>query len=371
MAFISGNAPWKRTGNDISYMDGNVGIGTTEPASLLEIEKSISRQQGAVALLTLDGIEASNTDLDAGDGVSMLFKIPYEGGISKIGASIAAVKNGIGDTDSTTDLVFSTSQNDETLDEAMRIDNNGNVGIGTTTFGAAAVTVLTLGNGTAPGALANTASIVSLVGELWAYDSGAVGTQLTSHPKEVMESSTHPFPFGFKSQNAYIGKEIIVDWTKLIASVENLTGESYHVINDIPKIDWDENLTNQLNDERERRIREKQDEEVEVTIAEAIEEVEVVEEIETDITESKFSLVDGKVHETITKVTEKVGTGNFVKQLKEGCRIDEKTGIVYSKKTRAEAEAIIVEPERLKMPAWMEKRLQETQQEVGIANYSR
>ena len=109
---------------------GNVGIGTTSPGTKLGILKVITGGSGNQSLLTIAGEESQFTDLQAGDGVNILFKIPYSGQLSKVGSSIGAIKTNADDGDSSTDMIFSISQNDETLDEAMRIDSTGNVGIG-------------------------------------------------------------------------------------------------------------------------------------------------------------------------------------------------------------------------------------------------
>ena len=112
------------------FNGGNVGIGTTTPSSDLEISKNSTADGAAERLLTLTGIDSGGGDQQVGDGVGILFRIPSDA-TTKIGASIDAVKQAGSDADSSTDLVFSTSQDDETLDEAMRISESGNVGIGT------------------------------------------------------------------------------------------------------------------------------------------------------------------------------------------------------------------------------------------------
>ena len=115
--------------------DGQLGIGTTAPTSTTEIVKNITTASAPETVLTISGVNGSSTDLAAGAGVRLLFKLPEAGAnptTRKIGASIDAVKNAGADANSETNLVFSVYQNDETLDEALRIDSSGNVGIGKT-----------------------------------------------------------------------------------------------------------------------------------------------------------------------------------------------------------------------------------------------
>ena len=120
-------------GLDIYYNGGNVGIGATNPSSKLHITATHSDTNSIDNLLTLEAVEKSGQDLQPGDGLGILFKVPVGNNeTSAIGARIAAVKEGGTEDATSTELVFEVSQQDETLDEAMRIDRDGNVGIGTT-----------------------------------------------------------------------------------------------------------------------------------------------------------------------------------------------------------------------------------------------
>lgn len=105
---------------------------SSSPDGKLHIQNTIVNGGGAQNILILDGIE-NGGDMLAGDGPRLLFKIPYNSLDSKVGASIDAIKSMNADSYSNTDLVFNISENNETLNEAIRIKSNSNVLIGTTT----------------------------------------------------------------------------------------------------------------------------------------------------------------------------------------------------------------------------------------------
>jgi hypothetical protein len=116
---------------------GNVGIGTTSPVSSLEISKQLSAVSAIDYLLTVSSRDDGNSINQAGgEGVGIKFRIAGNDsstpGNSLVGASIAAIRKASSDSDSSTNLAFFTTQNDENLDESMRITSDGKVGIGTT-----------------------------------------------------------------------------------------------------------------------------------------------------------------------------------------------------------------------------------------------
>ena len=70
-------------------------------------------------------VDPSNTvNQLGGSGVGLVFK-PATNSAAAVGAGIAAIKPGGSDTDTTSDLAFYVSQNDETLDEKLRITSEG------------------------------------------------------------------------------------------------------------------------------------------------------------------------------------------------------------------------------------------------------
>jgi len=121
---------------EVSQADGTAvfTVNTSSPAFSLTgtgtITKAISASSGDNFLLNIVGTEASGADLGAGDNVGILFKTAYETTTSKKGSAIVATRESGDDTDSSTGIAFKVSQDDETLDEAVRIDHDGNVGIG-------------------------------------------------------------------------------------------------------------------------------------------------------------------------------------------------------------------------------------------------
>jgi hypothetical protein len=114
---------------------GNVGIGTSSPQALLDVAYNLPDDtNGIIRPLRLRTTDLANeTNLLAGDGVGILFEIPDQSSGS-VGASIDAVKESGTDADISTSLSFKTSANNETLNEAMRLDASGNLLVGRTTL---------------------------------------------------------------------------------------------------------------------------------------------------------------------------------------------------------------------------------------------
>ena len=116
---------------------GNVGIGVSAPSGLLEISTQLSGSN----LVDFPVVISSRDDNNSinqleGAGVGIKFRIAGNDattpGNSFVGAGIAAIRESDTDASSNTGLVFYTSENDETLDERVRIDDVGNLLVGTT-----------------------------------------------------------------------------------------------------------------------------------------------------------------------------------------------------------------------------------------------
>lgn len=104
-----------------------------------------SAQSGIVYPAIIEANDSGNVnDYVLGDGVGIQFKIgtnPIGSEYSQVGASIAAIREATTDTSSNTGLGLFISQNNETLDEALRIDNVGNADfkLGTIKMGGTAL----------------------------------------------------------------------------------------------------------------------------------------------------------------------------------------------------------------------------------------
>ena len=110
---------------------GNIGIGTRTPTSLLEISQNLSAASTIDYPYTISSRDDANSiDQVGGEGVGIKFRIAGNDattpGNSIVGASIAAIRESASDTDSSTGLGFFVTQNDEVLDEALRIDHDKN-----------------------------------------------------------------------------------------------------------------------------------------------------------------------------------------------------------------------------------------------------
>jgi len=168
---------WLRNGADIGYLRGNVGVGTTNPGYKLEVSgssfpilavKSTGGASDNTFTIKADG-GFDNTMLDSSATIDFNY---YANGNIRVfrGSSTgenryftiygydsgaSAVKAGNLNVDSNGAFnILAQSGEELKLGAAgttdVTIDTNGNVGIGTTNFGAGAGGVLGLGNATAP-----------------------------------------------------------------------------------------------------------------------------------------------------------------------------------------------------------------------------
>jgi len=214
---------------------------------------------------------------------------------------------------------------------------------------------------------------ISDVERMCVRDESGNDTVLSSHrdPREVNPQAASSFadgtvslPFSFSHSNAFIRKGAVVDMAALVAKVEQLTGETFtheytlSAEEILSVTEWQRQCQAQLEKEAKDDILQ-QEPEVEISISEAWEEVEIQEEIETvrsDVrwaynleTEEVFTLL---VEESVTEL---VVTGQYERRLRAGVRFDDKTGKFYRRRTLEEIEIDPIAPPEL--PEWVVMRL--------------
>ena len=131
------NATGGTTNYAATFSGGNVGIGTTTPSGILHAVNSaltstaIFERSGQTSNSIFAGVRVLTTktsDMGDGFGTALAFNIQDDAGVINPIGSIGAVRNG---ADNTGNLVF-YPYNAGSATLAMTINNNGSVGIGTT-----------------------------------------------------------------------------------------------------------------------------------------------------------------------------------------------------------------------------------------------
>ena len=124
---------------------GFIGIGTTAPEAYLDIKNTTNDGDTNRTMIQLYNYRADDADENDWAPTSIDFKIEnVAGGVKGATARIATVIAPVGTGHNTTEgerssaLIFST-MDDNTLTEAMRINNVGHIGIGTTSPNTSAI----------------------------------------------------------------------------------------------------------------------------------------------------------------------------------------------------------------------------------------
>jgi hypothetical protein len=201
--------------------------------------------------------------------------------------------------------------------------------------------------------------------ELWFTDDAGTDTQISSHPQDAPAALYINGPgldwIGKRVQK-YLG---VIFWQKIDGTITEETFDAYNLRRknveghvDLIKRDWN---TVQLAKLRTAKLAEVI--EAEVASADAFEDAEVTEEVQTGTKSEGFAYAidkDGKVAvtEKTTPIMTKQGTGKFEKRLKAGLSFDDKTGKFMSKRPRTETEVGAMNLTAPEMPPWMKTWLQ-------------
>jgi len=249
----------------------------------------------------------------------------------------------------------------------------GNVVVGDATVGTSGTRVLMLTNGTIPStspanAIQLYAEDVSASSELKVRDEAGNITTLSPHNFSLFTPDpSYILPWSYYSKNEYIGKEINVDMYGAIKAIEELSGKKFIYTADLPeKRDWNIDQARIKQAKDTEVLKSALEEEVEITLVEALEEIEETEQVETGTKvtlryEINYETGELETIETEEPVYEDKTTGKFKKQLKTGVRLDIETGKLYRKKTKEE---VSITPCKVKEPPqWVNDRIEQLEKQ--------
>lgn len=273
-------------------------------------------------------------------------------------------------TQSYGNISFGGNTNGDTLTQSLFINTSGNVGIGTVAPNQKLTVEGSISLVDQAAAAADTAGYGQIwvsnatPDELWFTDDAGTDTQVSSHPQDApaaLYTNGPGLDWIGKRVQKYLG---VIFWQQLNGTITEETFEAYNLRRknseghtDLVKRDWD---TVQLAKLREAKLAEVI--ETEVITADAFESVEIMKDVQTGTKSEGFTYTvdkDGKVAvtEKTSPIMTKQGTGEYEKKLKTGIAFNDKTGKFLSKRTMTEAEVDALNLKAPKMPDWMDNWL--------------
>ena len=205
------------------------------------------------------------------------------------------------------------------------------------------------------------------VAEMEVMDAGGNVTIISPHGFLLYQPQlADPLPWSYYSENSFIGKRINVDMSGAILALENLTGQKFIYVEDLPvgkTVNWAEwkasETARALQEAKQREI--EKNPLIEIPFSEAWEEADetVSEEVTSTITKFRINWETNGVepYETHVSMTVPRATGRTIKQLKAGVVFDETTGKCYRPRTTADVTIGEDQLPTVELPQWVKDRL--------------
>lgn len=202
---------------------------------------------------------------------------------------------------------------------------------------------------------------------MYVKDSAGNATCISPHRFSLYQPAPlDPMPWTYNSTNAFIGKRINVDMSGAIMALEQLTGQQFIYLENLPAEEivdadtWRTSETLKLEKEAKRQVIE-QSPLIEIPFADAWEEVDEVLEQTTIRTITKYRVnwetLQAEPYETEEEATVSSPTGRKTRQMRKGVSFDENTGKCYRSRTMDD---VIIDPSMLpevRLPQYVQDRL--------------